>query len=286
MKSKTAYCLSCTVKNELEKEIAMAQALELNIEGCEEKTSGAYILLLIYFPDKETAEKSREVFKRTFPKKDICVEAVVQEDWNAKWRENMQPARLTPNVWASPTWLPPAMKDGDLWIKIEPKMAFGTGHHESTQLPALAMTEFHKHIKNRNFIDIGAGSGILCFLAASLGARITAGVENDKDCLENMLENLENNPVKGDVSLILGTSEVIKQNGFFDLMTVNMIRTRSIPVIKKFRDLIKPSGLCIWSGLQKEEKPLAMEFISTSGWSLIKEFQRNDWWCAVIKKTE
>ena len=128
-----AYCLSCEVPQETG-ELAQAAWYGLDMLGCEEEAIGKdKIRLKCYFKD------SRALHSAEFSLMDICpsiplsISIIADQDWNATWKKNMKPVEVAPGIWVSPAWLKPEMKPKDKWIQIEPKMAFGTGHHETTR---------------------------------------------------------------------------------------------------------------------------------------------------------
>ena len=99
----------------------------------------------------------------------------------------MKPALLANGFWVSPLWLtPPA--SAKYWIKIEPKMAFGTGHHETTRFTAVAIIACRRRINHSRILDIGTGSRVFCFTADACGASSCLGVEIDLQCCENLAE--------------------------------------------------------------------------------------------------
>ena len=108
-------------------------------------------------------------------------------------------------------------------------MAFGTGHHETTRLAARAVVGEKRTFKNKRVLDIGSGSGVLCFVADRCGARACVGVELDACCRENMAENLRGNNPNGSINFIIGSIDAFKGTRCFSLIVMNMILTESSP---------------------------------------------------------
>lgn len=284
---KNTFCLSLEFA-EKDKELVLGVCYTSDVLGIEEGGAEDKAILKCYFKSKEIAdcflgriEKSAEFVSI----KTGAIKEIIDQDWNAKWRESMEPAQLTDSVWVSPEWLPPVMKKGDHWINIEPKMAFGTGHHETTRLISSAILAIKCDNKsNLNMLDIGTGSGILCIVADYAGYSSCVGVEIDPECLENLNENLGGNTINGSISFCIGTMETIKQNASFDTIVMNMIRTRSESLRDCCLDLLNLDGYFVWSGILCEEKDSVIEQAISNGWKLHCEIIENEWWCGTFRK--
>ena len=134
----STYAVSC-IANETSYEMVTALFYSIGMLGCEETPEKSGVRLRAYFKTQGAAEEAVSVLRDLSGVQSAVIEAVEDRDWNAKWRESMKPAELAQSFWVSPLWLTPPLKSGDHWIKIEPKMAFGTGHHETTRLAARAL---------------------------------------------------------------------------------------------------------------------------------------------------
>jgi len=279
-----SYCLSCRVPEE-DKEIALGIFYRFGMQGCEEEIAEEEILFKCYFGDEEKAGEAKSRIAEMLPDTLVNVNRVEQQDWNAAWRESMEPVLLAEKVWVSPKWLKPPMQKSDYWIKIEPKMAFGTGHHETTRLSAQALLAIDiSGQSNPALLDIGTGSGILCFIGDYGGYATCIGVEIDPDCAGNLAENLRDNLQDGSISFTIGTVSSIKHEPLFDTIVMNMLRNHSEPLLTSCRNLLKPDGKLIWSGILCDEKESVAAHADTNGWNLLDETTENEWWCGVFGK--
>lgn len=255
-----------------------------DVLGIEENLKNDIIELECFYSDEETAKNVKiDLSNLTF--KTIFSETILvkDQDWNANWRASMEPAKLTEHIWVSPEWLGPELKDGDTWIKIEPKMAFGTGHHETTRLASKAILSTAANASNKNMLDIGTGSGILCFIADHAGYGQSVGVEIDPDCRENIIENCELNKPLNQLDFLIGTVDSLKPSAF-DTIVINMIRPRSEPLLKLCYEILKDRGQLIWSGILVVEKESCIENAKALGWKVEKEAVEGEWWCGVLRK--
>ena len=263
-------------------ELAVAMSIQHDLQGCEEQEEGEITRLKCHFTSRKNAEHTLNQIQDSISVENWDISAIQQQDWNAKWRESMEPARLTEGIWVSPVWLPPQGAPKDLWIKIEPKMAFGTGHHETTRLVAQAIIE-QPNLENARLLDIGTGSGVLCFVAGFMGARQSLGVEIDPVCLDNIAENTTANTTPGNTSFIIGTADALRAQKHYDIVVMNMIRTHSEPLLQACRSFLAPGGSLIWSGILTEESSEVIDSAGASGFSLRHQSSENEWWCGVFE---
>ena len=283
---KPSYCVSCVISPD-ERDLAMGYWYSLGMQGSAEEIEDGDVRIKVYFGDMHSADLAKTDLELRSPKSPVSLFEVENQDWNAKWRESMKPAKLAPHFWVSPTWLAPPGNDDDHWIKIEPKMAFGTGHHETTRLAAKAIISKKKWIQNKNILDIGTGSGVLCFVADICGSRSCLGVEIDPDCLENLEENRQQNTHSGDIEFAIGTLDCLKNDTVFDMVVMNMLLTESTPLLPQVASMLRPGGCLVWSGILLEEKDTAIENASIiASCVLTKENVEHEWWCGVFTKSE
>jgi len=278
----TSYSLSTTLPSAL-KDIAIATWYALGMTGCEETASGDDVSIICYFKDKTAADTAKADLLSQFPEAHISIGEVADQDWNAQWKASMQPALVAPGVWASPHWLPPKAALSDCWIRIEPKMAFGTGHHATTRLAATAVQRISGRLAlGYSLLDIGCGSGILCFMALHSGARCAIGVDIDPACAENLAENRVNNPTLPGARFAVGTPDMFTSSARFDCVVMNMILTESQGLLDFIACALRPGGLMLWSGILSEEKNKVIELASKKGFSIVEETNEEEWWCGVF----
>ena len=280
---KSYYCISL-VFDEKQKDFVIGTCYSFDMLGCEEGEEKDGVLLKCYFQDRDSADKAKKYLKKEMPSAQIEVLKIDDQDWNEKWRKLIKPVKVTENIWVSPEWLKPEMQDGDHWIKIEPKMAFGTGHHETTRLAAQALLKVDISEKTTpKLLDVGSGSGILCFIGDYAGYTKSTGIEIDLNCTSSIVENSVSNEIKGGVSFVVGTIDGIKEEELFDTIVMNMIRKNSEALLAKCKTFLLPDGYLIWSGLLFEERDSVVEYAGLKGWELVSEIRENEWWCGTFR---
>jgi ribosomal protein L11 methyltransferase len=252
--------------------------------GCQETDAGSRTIRTAWFADPGAARRAAEALS-LLP--DTALEPmapVPPQDWIATWRASMQPAQLTDTIWVSPKWLPPPARPNDFWIKIEPKMAFGTGHHATTRLAARGVLAAGNEIAALPFLDIGTGSGVLCFVADHCGASSVIGIEIDYDCCENLAENRIDNQGNTPPGFIIGGIECLKPGTVFGGISMNMIRTQSEPLLAQCTAMLMPGGALIWSGILIDEKEKVVAAAVGAGFTVVSELYETEWWCGIFRK--
>lgn len=283
---KRQYCV-CAQLTEEEFETAVARWSVLGMQGVEEiPCKGSVVFAKVYFTDRAAAETAAGILRDTVGAVEtVLVEPVIIKDWNARWRESMQPAVLAPSWWVSPDWLPPPLKQEDHWIRIEPKMAFGTGHHATTRLAAGELITNERVVRGGRILDVGTGSGVLCFVAVGLGSIFCCGLEIDPDCRENLSENRDANGLpERTLSFVIGSLGVVKNGMPFDVIAMNMIYTESAPLLPGCRSLLGTGGRLIWTGIVNDEKKEAVAAGNEAGFRLVRESSEEEWWCGLFRK--
>ncbi|MBN1307295.1 MAG: 50S ribosomal protein L11 methyltransferase [Chitinispirillaceae bacterium] len=274
------YCVCGRMERETY-DVALGQWHVLGMQGCEESPcDNALVDVKVYFTTAKAATAAaHDLRMRTNRTDTVTVTPVADEDWNQRWRQSMKPAMLAPSWWVAPLWLPPPGAN-DHWIKIEPKTAFGTGHHETTRLAARTIIACIPSLASVRLLDIGTGSGVLCFVAARAGAARCVGIEIDRECRKNLTENrMLNGEEGGSSSFVIGPVEVFKEGVRFDLIVMNMIHTDSAPLLDTCRTLLAEKGVFIWSGILREENRRAIEAAEAAGFAFNGECTENEWWC-------
>jgi ribosomal protein L11 methyltransferase len=280
------YCLTCTITED-QREIADAVGYGCDAGGCVEEPLGNRIKLIFYFAGKDNAANAAASLAEMLSVDDAVIEFVDdKQDWNAKWRESMEPAEIAEGVWVSPAWLEPPVEGRKVWIKIEPKMAFGTGHHETTRLAAKMLIKRKKDVSGKNVLDIGTGSGILCFVADYVNAKSALGIEIDEDCRENLEENLRDNPPRqgGGIEFFIGTLDAANIGAApkFDVVIMNMLSTESTPLLPQIRAITNKNALLIWSGILVGEKDEVIAAAKNFGFKIDDQQTENEWWCGAF----
>lgn len=171
------------------------------------------------------------------------VNLIPQKNWNEEWESNFQPMQVGDKVWVRATFHEPA-KDFPYEIVIDPKMAFGTGHHETTTMMMAHLLD--ADLEGKKVLDMGCGTGILAILASKLGAGELVAIDYDKICFDSTIENSKLNKVNN-IEPLCGSKEAIPATQF-DTILANINRNILLDQMKRYGEVLKPNGEIYFSG--------------------------------------
>jgi ribosomal protein L11 methyltransferase len=241
--------------------------------GYGEEKAGKKLKISFYYDSFDSAKNILEILSKNYGASRIS--KVENRDWNEEWKKTVTPIKITDKIWVSPKWLEPNLGNTEAWIKIEPQMAFGTGHHETTRIAAKLISQ---ESDKKTLLDIGTGSGVLAFVAQIVGYKSVMGIEIDRDCEENLAQNLGDNRGPSDIRFIIGGMEKISNSAKFDTVVMNMIRSESVVLLANICKVLQKDGRLLWSGILLEEKEIVIWEAQKYGFKLQGEIIENEWW--------
>ena len=203
----------------------------------------------------------------------FSAEEIEGEDWNQEWEKNyFKPIVIGDQVVVHSSFhqdIPVARYD----IVIDPKMAFGTGHHSTTSQMMRHILE--ADMDGKSVIDMGTGTGILSILAKMRGARKVVGIEIDPFACENARENVKLNNT--DIEIICGDASALKDLDDADIFLANINRNIITADLERYAERIKDGGRIYLSGFYEHDIPIVMESASRYGLILEEVFTDKDW---------
>ncbi len=206
----------------------------------------------------------------------ICLKysksVIKEKNWNAIWESNFEPVRIENFVGIRANFHPPFEPAVKHDIHITPKMSFGTGHHGTTYTVMQMMGELD--FKDKTVYDFGTGTGILAILAEKLGAFEVLAVDNDDWCIENSLENIQNNQSK---VIEVKKVDTALQHLQFDIVLANVNRHIIEANMQELSQAGKMGGQLILSGLLVEDQEDMINLATLNGWNFIRIKEKNGW---------
>jgi ribosomal protein L11 methyltransferase len=207
-----------------------------------------------------------------------------EKNWNETWEKSIRIVEATSRIIIKPSWRKLRKQDkGKIVLHIDPKMAFGTGHHETTRL-SLTLLQEYLHA-GENILDFGCGTGILAIAAVKLGARSALAVDNDPWAIENAAENVSRNRVGRRVITREGNGTKLPKKPF-DLIIANI----DLPTITSTLGLLvkrlKGQGTMILSGLLVTDLENFMNLISHQGIVPLEIVSENEWVAIALTKAD
>ncbi|MDO6813065.1 50S ribosomal protein L11 methyltransferase [Tenacibaculum soleae] len=202
---------------------------------------------------------------------DFKYNEIAQTNWNAEWEKNFNPIQVDDLVSIrAPFHTNPNLKYD---IVIEPKMSFGTGHHETTHM--MVQHLLNLDLADKKVLDMGCGTGILAIFAEMKGAQPIDAIDIDAWCYENSIENVERNNCKS-ISVYEGDAALL-DNKKYDVIIANINRNILLNDMKKFTKCLNEEGVLLLSGFYKEDIPVIDLEVSKYGLTLNKTIKRNNW---------
>ena len=198
-------------------------------------------------------------------------EEIEQVNWNEEWEKNFEPIDVDGKCHVRAPFHEKTNAEFD--IVIEPKMSFGTGHHETTHMMIQHLLE--TDLVGKKTLDMGCGTAILAILAEMKGAQPIDAIDIDNWCYLNSIENAERNNCKhisvyeGDASLLNGQK--------YDVIIANINRNISLTAMQQYVDCLNENGILFLSGFYTEDIPVISESCTTKGLTYVKQFERNNW---------
>lgn len=220
----------------------------------------------------------------TFPmdnKITLSYEIIEGQDWNSEWEKNyFQPIVVGDKCVIHSSFhndVPSAEYD----IVIDPKMAFGTGHHATTSLIIRQLLEMD--LKDKDVMDMGTGTGILAILCAMRGAKNVSAIEIDEFAYVNAVENVRLNGVP-QINVHHGDAALLKEENIVDVFIANINRNIITNDIDAYANDLKPKGLMLLSGFYEEDIPVIMEKAKILGLEYRSHSVQDRWSCLILEK--
>ncbi|MCR8666253.1 50S ribosomal protein L11 methyltransferase [Aestuariibaculum sp. M13] len=202
---------------------------------------------------------------------DYTFNEIEQTNWNEEWEKNFNPI-VVDNVCSvrAPFHEKP---DTQYDIIIEPKMSFGTGHHETTHM--MIQHILKNDFTNKSVLDMGCGTGVLAILAEMKGAKPIDAVDYDNWCYVNSLENVERNNCEH-ITVIEGDASVLEGKKY-DVIIANINRNILLQDMATYVSCLNENGTLFLSGFYNDDIPVIQEACEKLLLKFAEKFERNHW---------
>jgi ribosomal protein L11 methyltransferase len=273
--------LSCTLHhpNPSVIEILIAELTDRNFESFMETDNE----LLAYIPAEMFNPHLMSALPKSIDNKRISYHwtLIEKKNWNEQWEKDYPPVTIRDEcIVKAPfhTDLPAYPCE----IIIEPKMSFGTGHHETTSLMLEMM--LNHNFYNKTVLDIGCGTGVLAIMASKLGANSVFAADVDTWAYENSVENIERNHCDN-IEIRLGGMEVICDIDF-DVILANINRNILLTDMQKYSNVLKTNGNIFFSGIYKKDMHSLKDKAVKYNLRFLHFLEKNDWVVMEFQKSE
>ena len=251
---------------------------EIGFESFVENNEGLMAYIQCSLCDEEAIKTALAEFP--IPETEITYTFAEAEDknWNEEWEKNyFQPIVIDDRCVIHSTFhhdVPKAEYD----IVINPQMAFGTGHHETTSLIIAELLD--SELNGKSLLDMGCGTSILAILARMRGAHPCTAIDIDEWCVRNSIENIELNKVD-DIAVSQGDASALAGKGPFDIVIANINRNILLNDMKCYVACMHPGSELYMSGFYISDIPVIQQKAEESGLRFIHHKEKNNW--AMVK---
>jgi ribosomal protein L11 methyltransferase len=218
-----------------------------------------------------------ELVKQSFPGvtiSPVTVQYIDRSGWEV-WKSVLKKIRVGKRVIIRPPWEEHIAQGNEIVIEINPSLAFGTGHHETTRLCIEAIEDNVQTNDIQTMLDVGCGSGILSISALKLGVRDVVGFDTDPIAIQESRKNAEKNGVLDKINFFCGYIQSAK--GHYDLIVANVYIESILLMKEEFISRLSKGGKLIVSGIQYKRRDEAVRGLKEAGLLLKNEISDRDW---------
>lgn len=247
--------------------------------------------VMVYFPASDAGlQKARQSIARLEAARDLGLVStfkwemsrVRDEDWKENWKAFFDPVEVGRSLLVLPTWREvPDYAARKLIVRLDPGMAFGTGHHPTTRLCLRLLDDYLR--RQAVVADVGTGSGILSIAAALLGARRVAAVDIDETAVKVARANVALNRVEDVVSVQPGSIDQLTGQGPFDVVMMNILAEVVAELGPKARHMLNPGGFLIASGIMTSKESLVSQALKPPAYLLVRTLREQSWSAMVFQ---
>lgn len=253
-------------------EILIAELGELEFDSFMETDQGLSAYIQEHFVTDRLLDDIL-VLKNPDFKIDFKTESIAQINWNEEWEKNFNPIDVDGICYVRAPFH--QAKNTEFEIIIEPKMSFGTGHHETTFMMMKHLLSLN--IQDKIVLDMGCGTAILAILASMKGAKQVDAIDIDNWCYLNSIENAERNGINN-IAVFEGDATLLKdKKNHYDLIIANINRNILLQDMKTYAESLKAGAIILFSGFYFEDIEAIESEANKHDLFLDTQLEKNNW---------
>jgi ribosomal protein L11 methyltransferase len=210
---------------------------------------------------------------------EVTMEVLADQDWSESWKVHFKPFTIVPGLMIAPTWEQCNPTSDQQVIVMDPGMAFGTGHHETTRLCLEMLSTAEAVTKGGTMLDVGTGTGILAMAAVLFGARQAVGIDNDPDAVKTAQENCRRNGLSGKIEISDLPLEDLEST--FDLVVANIVHDVLLELSKDLGRVADGGSLLLSGLIDGSQSTNVASSFEKMGYQLIDK-RSDGQWCALL----
>ncbi|GBU08381.1 ribosomal protein L11 methyltransferase [Bacteroidales bacterium] len=269
------YELTFTIlpNTETNRDLLSAVLGGVDFESFTESPSG----ICAYVREKDYNVEHVKIALSSFPIENVELsfteEKIISQDWNQEWEKNFFKAIVIDDQCVVHSSFHKDIPKLPYQIMIDPKMAFGTGHHETTSLMISHLLQ--TPLSGKSFLDMGCGTAVLAILAHKRGASPILAIDIDQWAYQNSIDNIALNKAD-DIQLACGDAELLK-NKKFDIIFANINRNILLTDIPLYAQCMEKGGLLFMSGFYAQDMDMIKEKCTEFELKYISSSEKNEW---------
>lgn len=275
------FSFHTTPCTEVVNDVLSAVLADAGFESFVEQPDG----LLAYIQQSLYDEASVEAAISEFPIPDTAIEYSFVEaedkDWNEEWEKNFFQPIVIGNRCVIHSTFHHDVPEAEYDIAINPQMAFGTGHHETTSLVIGEILD--SNMDGKKVLDMGCGTSILAILARMKGAASCTAIDIDDWCVRNSIENIELNGVD-EIEVCLGDASILADKGPFDMVIANINRNILLADMQHYVARMNEGATLLMSGFYVDDIPLIKAEAERLGLTFNGYKEKNRWVVTSFKR--
>ena len=257
--------------------------IDESILNADKTVASVLVYLSVDGSTNDTLAFLRERFSELSIDANITVSGVNEEDWANSWKEYYKPIKIGEKIVIVPAWEKYTQQEGEIIVRMDPGMAFGTGTHETTRL---VIRLLEKYIKNgMRVADVGCGSGILAICASKLGAKECKAYDIDPVAVKVANENIKDS---GQSNVTCEVSDLLRQvdkSKPYDVICANIVADIIIRMMPDVGAFMNNDSVILASGIIIERSEDVISAFDTHGFKVVERIDENGWCAlAVMKK--
>ncbi len=254
-------------------DLVIAQLAGMGFDGFMEEEN--HVLAYREMGDESLAEAENLLKDQGIPVGEVRI--IEDKNWNEAWESDYKPVVIGKEIMVrAPFHAPDEKIKYD--IVIEPRMAFGTAHHETTEQMLMLIPDMD--IPGKRVLDMGCGTAVLAILALKMGAGHVLAIDNDEWAYQNSLDNLKLNDAE-EIEVLPGDADLL-ENKEFDIIIANINRNILLQDIPRYAGVLSKGGSLLMSGFYLDDLPLIEEKAMASGLRLESTCVKNNWMAAIF----
>lgn len=259
-------------------DILIAELNDIGYESYDETDEGLNAYILEKFFDLNKV-KQLQVNQIPHTKIDYSYEIIKTQNWNEVWEKNFEPIIVEDQCLIRAPFHKDT-PDTTYEIVIEPKMSFGTGHHETTYLMLKTMLKLD--FQDKIVLDMGCGTGVLAILASLKGAKEITAIDIDEWAYHNTLENITKNRCSN-IKVMQGDASLLQKQKF-DIIVANINRNILLDDIRHYSKVLKKGGTLLLSGLYDKDLSMIKTEALENNIEYMSHFEKHNWVAAQFYK--